>query len=452
MTAGLRSLALRSLHRQFEAADERRRTIGTIAPTEWPDRQLHALRAVWRDAVADVPYYAALVADGQAPRTIESWDDVRAIPVLTRRDLQDRPDDFVRRSGPPASFIKTAGSTGVPIRVGMNAAERDLMRIIKVSAWQEFGYTLDSRLFLIWGHAHLLGTGWRGRVNHAKRRLTDAVLGYRRVDAYRLSPAICQSYAEDLIRFQPIGLVGYAAALDLFARHTAAYRDRFRALGVKFVLSTAEAPPRADSVARLEDLFACPVVQEYGGAEFGQVAFKRGAEPFLVYPDLAYLEAESSEAGDHAAQPLLVTSLYPRYVPLLRYRVGDEAVAPDRLPNGHVWRFAEMAGRINDVILFPDGQSVHSVALFHCIHQEPAVHAIQVVLDDAGIEVVLVVVSAGDHAEMEQRIRRRLVQVHPALGEARFLYDTDLQTNRAGKRRWFIDRRSSAPCVASPAS
>lgn len=425
--------------------------MGAIARGEWPPRQLEALQRTWADAVADVPYYAGLVATGRAPQSIGSWPDLQSIPVLTRQALQDRPGDFVRRSGPPKSFMKTAGSTGVPIRIGMNAAERDLMRIVKVAAWQDFGYVPDSRLFLIWGHAHLLGTGWRGRANHAKRKLTDAVLGYRRVDAYRLSPEICQAYAEDLLRFRPLGLIGYAAALDLFARHTANYRDRFRALGVAFVLSTAETPPRPDTVTRLEDLFACPVVQEYGGAEFGQVAFKRGADPFIVYHDLNYLECEPAPAGEADAQPLLVTALYPRYLPLIRYRVGDAVVSPRRLGNGHVAQFTEVAGRINDVIPMADGQAVHSVALFHCIHQEPSVHTIQVVLTDDGIDVVLVA-SAGDRTAMEERIRRRLAQVHPALGRARFHYDDDLQTNRAGKRRWFIDRRTSTPCAESPAS
>ena len=57
----------------------------------------------------------------------------------------------------------------------MNQAERDLMRVVKLAAWQAFGYTQSSRLFLIWGHAHLLGTGWRGRINHVKRRLDGCV-------------------------------------------------------------------------------------------------------------------------------------------------------------------------------------------------------------------------------------------------------------------------------------
>ncbi len=94
-----------------------------------------------------------------------------------------------------------------------------------------------------------------------------------------------------------MAFISYASALDLFARYTVEYRERFRALGLRFVLATAEPPPRPDTVSRLEDLFGCPVVEEYGGAEFGQVAFKRGREPFEVYHDLNYLECTAARAG-----------------------------------------------------------------------------------------------------------------------------------------------------------
>lgn len=437
------------VRRQYAAALERLASLPRIAPDEWAARQLEAVRRVWADACADLPYYGALVAEGRAPAVLESWGDVRSIPELTRDVLQQHPGQFIRRSGQPQAFIRTAGSTGTPLRIGSGQSERDLMRIVKVAAWAEFGYTPASRVFLIWGHSHLLGSGPRRRVNQVKRVVADRLLGYRRVDAYRLNAELCRQYAEELIAFRPLALISYAAALDVFARHTEAYRERFRAVGLRFVLATAEAPPRADTVSRLEDLFGCPVVEEYGGAEFGQVAFRRSGGPFEVYNDLNYLEcvASTSDAEDAA----VVTTLYPRYVPLIRYRVGDALLGPARLAHGHVMRFDALVGRVNDAIRLDDGDLIHSVAVFHCIHQEDQVHAIQLVIDDAGIDLCLMA-GENDRPSMERRIRDRLRQVHPLLEHARFRYVDDLQTTAAGKRRWFIDRRSKQPCAASPAS
>jgi phenylacetate-coenzyme A ligase PaaK-like adenylate-forming protein len=177
------------------------------------------------------------------------------------------------------------------------------------------------------------------------------------------------------------------------------------------------------------------------------VAFKRGAAPFSVYADLNYVEAEA--AGPE--EPLLVTSLYSRYLPLVRYRVGDAALNPERWSNGHVDRFGAVAGRINDVIELTHGDFIHSVAVFHCIHQEPHVHGIQMVLTDEAIEMLLVA-APDDRVAMEERIRRRLAQVHPRLATARFQYVEDVQPTRAGKRRWYVDRRTGQPCAASRVS
>jgi phenylacetate-coenzyme A ligase PaaK-like adenylate-forming protein len=441
----------RRFSRHAAQAAERRRMLAGVAPNDWPPRQLVALREIWTEATRDIPYYRGLVQRDEAPAMIDSWQDVGRIPVLTRQILQDREREFTRDSGPPPSIMQTAGSTGEPLRIGMAQPERDLMRIVKLAEWQALGYVQGSRLFLIWGHGHLLGTGWRGQVNHARRKLADAYLGYQRVDAYRLDRRSCEAHAEALLRFRPIGLISYASALDLFARYTISYRDRFRALGLKFVLSTAEAPPRPDTIARLEDLFGCVVVQEYGGAEFGQVAFKRGGEAFRVYADLNYVEAEPAADAGTGEQSLLVTSLYQRYLPLIRYRVGDAVVGARALANGQIDGFEAVAGRINDVIELSAGEFIHSVAVFHCIHQEAAVHGIQMVLTDDGIEMVLIAV-ATDRTAMEDRIRRRLMQVHPLLAAARFQYVEDLQATRAGKRRWYVDRRTNQSCAASPAS
>lgn len=444
-----RLLLSQRLRRHHEAAEARRQQppLDSIALAA---SQLARIHAIWSDAIADIPYYAGLVADRRAPAAIESWADVLSLPVLTRQILQEQRDLFVRRSGPAQGVTKTAGSTGTPIQFGTNQSERDLMRIVKLAAWQDLGYQPDSRLFLLWGHSHLLGEQLSRLFNTARRTMADRLLGYRRVNAYRLTPEICADYAEQLIAHRPIGFIGYASALDLFGRYTQPYRARFRELGLGFVLATSEPPPRPDTISMLEDLFNCPVVQEYGGAEFGQVAFKKGDAAFAVYGDLNFVEAEPPAMGE-TSSPVLLTALYPRYVPLIRYRVGDAVTAPHRLEHGHVDAFESVAGRVNDLVHLSGGQAIHSVSIHHCFVGERDVLNIQMVIQDSGV-VLRLIAPAADRAALEARVRTRLHRLHPDLGNARFEYAEDLATSRAGKRRWFIDERSTPPCAGSPAS
>ncbi len=118
------------------------------------------------------------------------------------------------------------------------------------------------------------------------------------------------------------------------------------------------------------------------------------------------------------------------------------------MAHGHVASFERLQGRVNDMVVLEDGTAVHSVAVFHCTHQEPAVLNIQMVLEDEGVRILLVTREEIDGA-LEGRIRHRLGQISPLLAEARIERVEDLVTTRAGKRRWVVDSREKAETLKS---
>jgi hypothetical protein len=59
---------------------------------------------------------------------------------------------------------------------------------------------------------------------------------------------------------------------------------------------------------------------------------------------------------------------------------------------------------------------------------------------DEGIEIRLIA-DLQSREEVKGRILQRLTEVHPILGQATICFSEDLLTNRAGKRRWFVDQR-----------
>lgn len=392
--------------------------------------------------MGDVPYYRELAASGAAPKRIASWDEFRAIPVLDRRTLKEHAEAFRRCSGPPDNYATTGGSTGQPVRFGQWRQEAEVLRIAKLVPWIRCGYGPGDTIYLIWGHAHLLGSGWRRYWNHAVRKLKDWMLSYYRANAYTMDAEKAVRIARDIIRRRPCGLIGYAAVLDLLERHTAAYHEQLRRANLHFVMSCAEPPPRGDTFDRLHRAFGCPILQEFGGVDFGHVACKADNEPFRVFPDLNILEAEPA-GGDGVQASAVVTTLYRRYTPLIRYRQGDLLGGIKRQEHGHVFEFDDLIGRCNDVLELPGGVTVHSVALVHCFKEEDDVFNIQLVLTDSGPRFRLVV-RCSLAPQVEARIRARLRQVHTAFGGAAFDYVTDLATTHAGKRRWFSDERSTA--------
>jgi len=433
-----------SCRREYQSASDYLRVFSAWDHSRTEDLQFRKLQAVWKDCVADVPYYAELVAHDEAPNEIKSWPDFYAIPELTRSHLQDHPEKFQRLSGAPDLSRMTGGSTGNPIHLGIWNSEDRILKILKLALWIRAGYQLDSKLFLIWGHSHLLGTGWRRHLRHLQRKAKDRLLGYRRMDAYRLNPDICRSMAREFLSFRPTGLIGYASALDYFVRSTPEVSESFLKCGCRFVQPCSELPPKPDSRDLLRRTFNCKLIEEFGGVDFGQVAMRFEEEPFEVFSDHYVVETQKTSTGATEEETVLVTTLYPRYTPLIRYRQGDAVEEIEKLPHGHMIRFGKLVGRCHDMVALDSGSSVHSMAFFHCIHQETSVLNIQLVLENQGARLRLVTNSSYDQTA-EQRIRQRLGQVAPELAGCIFEPVDDVETSRAGKRRWVVDKRTTPP-------
>ncbi len=413
-----------------------------LSDQEIEEIQLQRLQEVWKDCVVDVPYYRDLVKNKMAPSQILSWEDFQKIPELTRNILQERPHDFVRISSSPDLMRMTGGSTGTPVRFGVWKKEDQILRRLKLSLWSRAGYTPDSKIFLIWGHAHLLGKGVKRYVNHVIRKAKDRLIGYRRYDAYSLSPEICQKMARDLIRYRPDGIIGYASAIDYFLRSTENHHKEFSKLNIKFVQSAGELPPREDSFSLMENAFKCPVLQEYAGVDFGQVGFKVGMDqPFQIFSDFHIVEAHPRPGGDGIFD-LGVTTLYKRYTPLIKYRNGDSISEPLFFSNRSLKSFGKLQGRQHETVELHGGGSVHSMAFLHCIHQESSVINIQLHLYDSGPKLMLATNSEYNRA-VELRIRARLKQVSSELENMPFEISNDVEVTVAGKRKWLQDHRTS---------
>lgn len=404
------------------------------------DFQLSQLKLVWEDCVSDVYYYQELVQQGKAPSRICSWNDFYSIPILDRLTFKQNEDKFYRLSCPPDGYMSTGGSTSEPVKFGQWQDESDCLRVAKLVPWINLGYTPNDSLYLIWGHSHLLGTGWRRYWNHLLRKSKDWLLNYHRVDAYTLNKTKARQIAKDIIRKRPVGIIGYAAVLDLLCRYTEDYHNQLSQLGIKFVMSCAEPPPRSDTFELFHQVFNCPVLQEFGGVDFGHVGFKIDNQPYILFPDLNILETDPNYSEEKEL-PAVVTTLYKRYIPLIRYRQGDLLTGVKRNKMNFVTSFENQIGRINDMVRLTNGDSVHSVALVHCLKDEKEILNVQLILSDDKIQFDLVTQNKISE-DIERKIRYKLSQISPLLENASFRYVEDISTSIAGKRRWVVDNRS----------
>lgn len=404
--------------------------------------QLDALNRAWADAVLRVPHWGDLVRAGDLPPRFDALEQFAERVPPTGRNEVSRLGDRLAAGGRPADFQRmTGGSTAEPVRL---PAWRSELSDAVGDTWvgrSWYGVGPAARLFLIWGHSHLLGTGWRGRWNGWKRRVADALLGYERFSAYDLDDARLRAAADRLRAFRPDWMLGYSVALDRFARANADRAEELRALRLALVVATSEGFPAPDSAARLADLFGAPVAMEYGSVETGALAHTHPDGGYRVFWRRFLLEVDAEPGGRGAVR---VTSLTPRKFPLVRYELGDEIELGEGEgadPVGPA-RFARVLGRCNDYVPTADGALIHSEAFSHAVRPCAAVRAFQVARTDSGL--VLRVETAGTvalDAEEIGGIRERLARVHPELGAVEVRTVPALERTVAGKTRMVVDER-----------
>ncbi len=424
------------------------------------DVQLQSFNRLWKGYIQRVPLYRDLRAAGEVPDRFESlYHMTQVLPVVEKADVRDRRDQLTDPIRPSDRYRVTGGSTGEPTRMPAWISEYRTTLTDKWIGRSFYGVGPADRLFTIWGHSHLLGKGVRGKLNAYLRQLKDQLIGTYRFSAYDLSPQASRRAGDIILAIRPTYVIAYSSALEFFARVNQDRPGVFAQAGVELALATGEIFPSPDGPDLVRRVLGCPLALEYGSVETDILAhtFPDLTSPaatnlpgYRVFWRRYFLECEKpNESGEGA---VLVTSLYPRCFPLIRYRIGDFATLyPGDSPLS-LTRVSAVTGRSNAFVQLSDGTRVHTMGIKHCVEGLQAVSRFQVVQHarsgnshSAGIAELRVILvgpgspeqsgSAAERArlESERAIREKATKIHPELGRMTIVFDRPLMQTQAGK-------------------
>ncbi|HVN40828.1 MAG TPA: hypothetical protein VMW19_21910 [Myxococcota bacterium] len=419
-----------------EGIEQRAAQYGTgFSDAERAAVQLESLNREWARIVATTEHWGAQVRSTRLPARFASLEEfVRCVPTTSRQDVQQHGAGMTSREKPADAVRMTGGSTSTPIQIPAWQSEQEFTRYDMWCGRSWYGVDPGSTLFLLWGHSHLLGSGARGWIRARRLELNDRLLGYRRFSAYDLQPTKMRQAGDEILAVRPDYVLGYSVALDLLARANADRSEALRELGVRVVVGTAEGFPAADSVERLLETFGCPVAMEYGSVETAVVAHTHPSGGYRVFWRNYFAEV----VGEGPTRQLVLTSLYPRAFPLVRYEMGDEIEATQApAACAGLAEFQRVVGRCNDYVVLNDGFTLHSEIFSHAIRPCADVRGFQVVLD--GSEIRLRYTSADVlPVDQERELRARLAKVHPSLAAIRLERVAALRQTIAGKTRMIV--------------
>ena len=443
--AGPQAQALLSLQQEFAAFE-------TLAPAQMRLRQNEALENLLSQAAREVPHYRAMLKrigyKPQAPFSEEMW---LRIPVLKRTDLRDLGQRLMAKTYPSAfggtAFAASGGSTGVPVRVLKTAFEGQL--------WE--GVSLREE---IWHRDHIGGkiANLRGVSSEAFAQIAK-LPNVQRLAGGLVMPDWGEPYAK-LWKTGPMGVLQpgkpVAEQIDFLEAYGPDYLllrpsslrlliAEYRARGMRRALRavwTMSETVDDDLRAACQDVFGCRIVSNYSASEAGYIA--------LQCPDGTGYHALSDiirvEVLDPSGHPVavgergrvVVTPLYAYAMPLIRYEIGDEAIAGAGCGCGRTLpHIAAIVGRLQNYFLLRDGTKLRVDLSHYRLSAIARLREFQ--LAQTGYEdVELRLCVFGSLDEEEQGVVARVVKGIPPQFRVKVVYPDQLPRTPAGKLLQFV--------------
>ena len=377
--------------------------------------QEHALQELRRATYAGSEFYRSHHAglhdaplDQLPPVTkadlMEHFDEAITTPDLRLADLENHLRTLTESGGDPGLpwqgrwwAAATAGTTGRRGTFVWNRTEwaTVLASYARANDWAGIsaGPTKPLKMALV-----------SSRVPTHQSAVVGASLRSRIVPALRLDvTAPMDETVAALNRFQPRILVGYASALKPLAAEQRAGRLRISPQGV---MSASEVlSPRA--ATELEAAWGSKPFDVYAATETAGIASPCTYRNRHVYEDLLIVEPVDQAgnpvpAGTTGAK-LLVTVLFSRTLPLIRYEMSDTIKLGGRgCPCGRSFTLLQdIEGRIEDILQLPGriGRVTIHPIVFHHILDEAGYNGWQVIQEPSGLRVLLAGLAPGASTE-----------------------------------------------------
>jgi phenylacetate-CoA ligase len=408
------------------------------ARERWPRERLeaHQQRALERllaHARDNSPFYRRRL-DGISPRGVQLED----LPTLDKRTLMERWDDIVtdRRLKLAAAerhverarrddhhlggyrICATSGSTG---RKGIFVWDRRewstvLAAVLRWNAFMGAVPRIRNRI----RYAAIGATSPVHQTSLMATTLDVGLMKLLRLDATAPIPQLVDA----LNRFRPEVINAYPSIASLLALEQRAGRLQ---IAPRAVCTTSEVRTE-EMTERIKDAWHTEPFDCYGLTEVGifgsDDGYHRGIHPFedLLIIEVVDAHERPVEPGTAGAK-LLVTNLYNRTQPLIRYEVSDlVTVAAERCPCGRPFRLLTgIDGRSDDILELQGrtGQpvTVHPLRLRSPMARLPEVRQYQFVREAADrVDLFVALERSVDEAAAAERVRRAVAKDLDAIG------------------------------------
>ena len=286
------------------------------------------------------------------------------VPVMTKRDLQQPlnrrlSEDFTSKR---VYTNKTSGSSGDPFIFAKD-------KFCHALTWAGFidRYSWLNLDFNTSKQARFYGIPLN-KLGYYKEQFKDFLSNRYRFSVFDLSEVQLE---KNIIKFKNTNfdyINGYTSAIVQFSKYLKHKNLVLKTIcpSLKACIVTSEMLFEADRLL-LENQLGIPVINEYGAAELGLIAFQNSKQEWLINTEDLYVEI--LDVNNHVLPygeegRLVITSLYNKAHPFIRYDLGDIGkLSKASTLNKPI--LETLVGRTNDIVSLPSGKKAAGLTFYY---------------------------------------------------------------------------------------
>jgi phenylacetate-CoA ligase len=369
-----------------------------------------------------------------------SWDQ---IPVMTKADLQKPLADRLSKSYRTSDIFinKTSGSSGNPFIFAKDKYAHALTWAHIIWLYQQHGINVNSSL-----EARFYGIP-RDFIGHKKEQLKDLLANRYRFDIFDLSEKNLHRFLK-LFQVKPFEYInGYTSSIVLFAKFL---KDQNLILKevcptLKLCITTSEMLFNKDRKL-LEKQLGVPIANEYGASELGVIAFENEKGEWQLNQKTLYVEVldDSGSVLPYGEEGnVVITSLYNKAHPFIRYQIGDRGIIDEKShPKAPILK--SLTGRTNEFAVLPSGKKVPALSLYYVtksvIEDSGFVKEIKIIQEEVSKFTIQYKASDQLDAHQKKSIIKAIEEYLEKGLSVKFDHIDELERSKSGKLKQFTSK------------
>ncbi|CAN5282380.1 phenylacetate--CoA ligase family protein [soil metagenome] len=280
----------------------------------------------------------------------KDWNEV---PIIKKKQFQTELSEVINPQVPSNRIFKgkTSGSSGLPMVFAKDKVCHALTWAVFIDRYSQFDINPQDKQARFWG---MPVKGYP----YYEQKLKDFVANRVRFVVNELSDHVLEEYIKKLKKYKFKYIYGYPNALLLFARYLLKKNIVIKEIcpSLKCCIVTSEVCLPEDE-AILKDAFGVNILNEYGASEIGLIAFPDTSFNWnITFEDLfiEVLDDNDNPVEDGVEGRIIVTSLYNKAMPFIRYELGD--ITSIKKSSGYPKILNNLQGRLNDTVRLPSGR------------------------------------------------------------------------------------------------